>query len=475
MRNKKLLCLALSLVLLLSSCGTEETTIDTTTSNHSSIALSDPIEKQRTEITSETATEPTETETTEVSTESTPKSTTEQTTALTTEIPSETTKSTKPKTINARVISFDENTIPDGEYYIYNYRFNDDGLAGSFVLCGFLYLTEEDVMSLNTGDTVAIRDYSEQVQTHDTQNGKEVFTDGWELLKRADGKYYFYSEGVLSREIIRNSFTLSVVPNVAIYDDCPYFNYSEHTPQKAYDSISAFMYDVVNYSNWTPGLYITVKKGGITQIYINPDQHEDWMEYEERERRRNGGALPTSTPSPTPISTSTPTATPTPTPIPTPAWSVDNLSNEEIADILLMLIDNPPQEGQTFDSYLANFNECVRLDYYTFTFSQYPDFDAYDYISGIKMTGFSQNMDDSMHIATTIRYDAAVLVHDMEKAQQIYEICNARYKELGGTIEEKRASNGWETMLTSEDGGCQYLFLGGKNGRFIVSVICHKV
>ena len=252
------------------------------------------------EISTETTTE-SSAETTSETTSDT-EATTEETTAETTVETSieteasetaEAKKDSETSSIHSmNYIEFSGDKLADGEYVLYGgYEFDSDLKGITSDVSSYYYMTKDEIDSLKIGDTIVIDNY-EDIHVETLENFVNEFVDYIELdsnhfhalSKQKSGKYYLEDEisTMFTKQIVTSKH-IPIADDVLVIDHYyPYhevFNtdYDEYVFK--YDSLADFVSDLNSDKVWfLPSLHIVVKDGVITEIYINPEQHQPWKE-----------------------------------------------------------------------------------------------------------------------------------------------------------------------------------------------------
>lgn len=232
---------------------------------------------------------------------------------------------------NMRYIEFDGTTLPDGVYYISNCVYDEDRLGVTCSVYGFPYLLKEDIDLLNEGDTIKYNGYEYTVTSLQLENTDHpVSLDGYGLEKQFNDQY-FLEDGCDYREIgttIVDSYHLEISSNVAIWQgyifgiskedhDSWYLNngYQNQLQQWGIDSANDLVFfsnideliaawnqeceyekffcekDNIEYKarlyGYYPGGLVVVKNQTITELYINPWQHQPMFLYTYRWNEEN--------------------------------------------------------------------------------------------------------------------------------------------------------------------------------------------
>ncbi|MCQ2534322.1 MAG: hypothetical protein MJ172_07135 [Clostridia bacterium] len=215
-----------------------------------------------------------------------------------------------------RTIELDSNILPDGMYRANIKNFDETKLGFTIDVYGYYYLLDSDVELLNIGDTIFygklenadgdivnneakivnfISDSYDNVHVISLdENGDGVnteyeyciwkqYSNKWFLYKFCDGYY----EGSYN---IANDYHISISDDVLIFDNASLYEVSKELHDDFINS--GYYWSIYTFEDFInecediehprrPALLIIVENGVISEIYINPDQHQDWHYHPE--------------------------------------------------------------------------------------------------------------------------------------------------------------------------------------------------
>ena len=281
---------------LFCSCATDkETTTSAITENSDQSVISEPNEIYSTldgednlSIASD-AYVSYETSVLEITTESTAKIKTEVTTHETTHY--------------IKQVKIVDGVLPDGEYML-NVRNPDDDYKGAmFNVRGIWSMTEDEYISLETGDTVFLGDdaytYKHMgVLSRETEWGEEY----WVVEKQDNGLFYLkdgYEDWIYGTYLISEKYHMFLNSDVTIYGD-----------GVSYDSLNGLWKDTLDDRDFrarrgyhyyaengqeleytedieiiSVGALSTIENAQVVSMWLNPEEHESWMTPELYEQK----------------------------------------------------------------------------------------------------------------------------------------------------------------------------------------------
>ncbi len=195
------------------------------------------------------------------------------------------------RTYNMQYTELSGDTLADGEYLLDNYQIDRDFKGGTFDVNSYYYLpqnvVDHMVKSLNYGDSVIVGDKEIAISNpniwdeYPNDQSYVHLDDNSFLILQANGTYYFdYGDDSITYKQIGKSMHVAIADDVKVYD-----NYSPYVSNRDLDSATLYIglaeFDTYLNSDlawYAPQLHAVVKDGKITEIFINPAQHEPWKD-----------------------------------------------------------------------------------------------------------------------------------------------------------------------------------------------------
>lgn len=198
-------------------------------------------------------------------------------------------------------IKIDE-TLPDGEYFAGILEFDDDCSGATFVVNGYYALPWEEVEGFENGDTViwGEQESTVSITSTDSENTYFQFDDFSFFQKQSNGYYYLRGDcDYIPFYRIADNYHLNFDPNVVVYDYVYILDFYHYSTDSSYsiENIlnNAFQYDTLehlrsdmeivkeqNYhylagEEYWVGIHIIIENGYVTEMYLNPAQHQNWI------------------------------------------------------------------------------------------------------------------------------------------------------------------------------------------------------
>ena len=192
-----------------------------------------------------------------------------------------------------------ENGIPDGDYYAGSYSIDSDFNGMKLELRDYSYFTKDDVEQLKKGDYLVTRASEDEYDfvtgkqssfnfmqiTEEPNIGEEYVSLGndYDLSLQPDGQYYLMWNGLICGvPVIENDVHINTSSDLVIMDNADvYCSDGIHTDSNTitYDTLKSFSSALEDDCVWyTPAIHVIIKNGKISEIYINPEQHQPWRE-----------------------------------------------------------------------------------------------------------------------------------------------------------------------------------------------------
>ena len=201
--------------------------------------------------------------------------------------------------IFAHSTEVENGNIPNGDYCVDCYSFDSDFKGMTVDIRDYPYYTKDDVDQMKKGDLLvmpaATDEYDfitgEQAQydivkiTEEPIIGDQYVSLGndYALSLQSDGQYYLMWNGMVSSvSMIEREKHINVSDPLVIMDNADvYWSDGIHTDEYTitFEDLESFRDAVEDDSAWyVPSIHVIIKDGKISEIYINPDQHQPWRE-----------------------------------------------------------------------------------------------------------------------------------------------------------------------------------------------------
>ena len=222
-----------------------------------------------------------------------------------------------------RYVDFDGSTLSDGIYFISNCVYDADRLGVTCSVCSFPYLLKGDIDLLNEGDTLVYGDYDYKVTAINSDDDiRPVSFVNYSLEKQFNDQY-FLDDGCdyrLLGNTIAEEYHIDIAPDIVIwqgyifgiskedhdswylnkeyFDQCKkwgftgdsYLVYFESIDEliAAWDQECEYGKIICNEENmeygsrmdgYYPGGLVVIKDQTITELYLNPWQHQPLFFY----------------------------------------------------------------------------------------------------------------------------------------------------------------------------------------------------
>ena len=179
-----------------------------------------------------------------------------------------------------RKVDYDGTCIPDG-YYMISGKIDNKGKNGIFNIYGLYYLYPEDVELFQDEQPLYLEKEKEPIiiikrpinnyTTYET-NENEDGTYSW--LEEHQNIYYLFTyECWIVDYLLEKEYTLSIDPNVLIYEN----SFDKYSDTPTY-TLPEFLDEMnkVGRMRHVPETYAYIQNETIIEMYVNPHAHESW-------------------------------------------------------------------------------------------------------------------------------------------------------------------------------------------------------
>lgn len=199
----------------------------------------------------------------------------------------------------AHSTEFANGNIPDGDYCVDSYSFDSDFKGMTVDLRDYPYYTKDEVDQMKKGDLLVLPASTDEYDfitgeqslydivqiTEEPIIGDQYVSIGndYDLALQPDGQYYLMWNGMVSSApVMEREKHIDVSDPLVIMDNADVYcsdgiNTDEYTI--TFDDLESFRDAVEDDSAWyVPSIHVIIKDGKISEIYINPDQHQPWRD-----------------------------------------------------------------------------------------------------------------------------------------------------------------------------------------------------
>ena len=199
----------------------------------------------------------------------------------------------------AHSTEFANGNIPDGDYCVDSYSFDSDFKGMTVDLRDYPYYTKDEVDQMKKGDLLVLPASTDEYDfitgeqslydivqiTEEPIIGDQYVSIGndYDLELQPDGQYYLMWNGMVSSApVMEREKHIDVSDPLVIMDNADvYCSDGIHTDEYTitFDDLESFCDAVEDDSAWyVPSIHVIIKDGKISEIYINPDQHQPWRD-----------------------------------------------------------------------------------------------------------------------------------------------------------------------------------------------------